>query len=185
MNKPTVDSKFIVNLKGKEFVQYEGLLDLAHQGELQEIKTELIQLPTKDNGNQCIVKAVAIGPSKHFEGHGDADPTNVNSMIAKHLIRMAETRAKARALRDYTNVGMTAIEELGGEEEGQTKPTPTNSNKALTEPQIKRLYAIANGVGVNADKVKEQVSQRFNKEVNNLTKAEYDLVCKGYEGMKK
>lgn len=124
-----IDKKFIVNLKGNDFVTYEGLLDLAHQGELQEIRTELIQLPNNENGNQCIVKAVAIGQSKHFEGYGDADPSNVNSMIAKHIIRMAETRAKARALRDYTNVGMTAIEELGEDD------TPT---KAPNHPQPKQ-----------------------------------------------
>lgn len=124
-----INEKFIVNLKGKDFVTYEGLLDLAHQGELQEIKTELIQLPAKENGNQCIVKAVVIGPNKHFEGYGDADPTNVNSMITRHIIRMAETRAKARALRDYTNVGMTAIEELGGDEGDKLTSSPSQGSK--------------------------------------------------------
>lgn len=176
-----IDKKFIVNLKGKDFVTYEGLLDLAHKGEIQEIRTEVIQLPTKENGNQCIVKAITIGPNKHFEGYGDADPSNVNSMIVKHLIRMAETRAKARALRDYTNVGMTAVEELGDDEDN---PEPKEQSKALSEAQIKRLYAIAGSKKLDSKTVDAQIKTRFNKEVKELTKLEYDNVCKGYESIK-
>lgn len=109
-----LDKRFIIELKNKEFVTYEGLLDLAHQLKLKSIKTEIVLLPSQDNNNQCIVKATATTEDgKEFQGYGDADKTNTNSMIRPHLIRMAETRAKARALRDLTNVGMTAIEELG------------------------------------------------------------------------
>lgn len=118
-----LNKEFVVNLQGKDFVTFNGLMDLAHQMKLQSITTELVQIPNEENGNQCIMKAVATTEDgKVFEGYGDADPSNVNSMIARHSIRMAETRAKARALRDLTNVGMTAFEELGGED------TPT-SNK--------------------------------------------------------
>ncbi|MDP9411364.1 MAG: hypothetical protein M3P70_12885, partial [Actinomycetota bacterium] len=57
-----------------------------------------------------------------FSGIGDASPDNVGRNIAPHVIRMAETRAKARALRDAVNVGATALEELS---EGDDAPPAT------------------------------------------------------------
>ena len=184
-----LNKEFIVNLQGKNFVTYSGLIDLAHQMELKSITTEIIQFPNDENNNQCIVKAVATTFNEQvFEGYGDADPTNVNRMIAKHLIRMSETRAKARALRDLTNVGMTAFEELGGEDEEPTtdnkyKPN-VNQTKAITEAQIKRLYAIGYSAGLDANTIKEQVKTKFKKEVRDLTKKEYDTVVAGYEKLK-
>ncbi|MGH3146116.1 MAG: hypothetical protein ACRDTR_09990, partial [Rubrobacter sp.] len=56
---------------------------------------------------------------RRFSGIGDASPENVGRNIAPHVIRMAETRAKARALRDAVNVGATALEELS---EGDDAP---------------------------------------------------------------
>src|ERR687898_241588 len=67
-------------------------------------------------GKRFVLYAGLLEEGK-FGGIGDASPQNVNRAIAPHLIRMAETRAKARALRDAINVGVTAFEELGGEEE--------------------------------------------------------------------
>ena len=58
------------------------------------------------------------------------------------------------------------------------------TNPKLTDAQIKRLYAIAYKKGIAADKVKEQVLKKFNKEIKDLTKAEYDKVCEGYENIK-
>lgn len=125
-----IDKKFIVNLQGKEFVTYEGLLDVAHQMELKSIKTDIVQLPNEENQYLCIMKAIAVTEDgKEFHGYGDASPNNVNKNIAPHLIRMSETRAKARALRDLTNIGMTAFEELAesdeviGNEDGNNQAT--------------------------------------------------------------
>lgn len=58
------------------------------------------------------------------------------------------------------------------------------TNPKLTDAQVKRLYAIAYKKGIAADKVKEQVLKKFNKEVKDLTKTEYDKVCEGYENIK-
>ena len=49
---------------------------------------------------------------QRFEGHGDATEENVTGdFIKPHFIRMAETRAIARALRWYTNNAGKAAEE--------------------------------------------------------------------------
>ena len=109
--------EYMIERQGKRFVLYAGLLEEAHSRGLRSIETELLQVPTKENGEVAIVKAVIRTEEGKFGGIGDASPQNVNRAIAPHLIRMAETRAKARALRDAINVGVTAFEELGGEEE--------------------------------------------------------------------
>ncbi|HEY8363780.1 MAG TPA: hypothetical protein VIK77_13095 [Tissierellaceae bacterium] len=107
-----VNEKFIINLQGKSYVTYEGLLDLAHQKNLKSLEVEIIQIPTNENGMTAICKAVATTDEERFQDIGDASPRSVNTALVPHLIRMASTRAKARVLRDLTNVGMTAIEEL-------------------------------------------------------------------------
>ncbi len=111
--------EYMIERQGKRLVLYAGLLDEAHARGLRSIETELLQSPSQENGGVAIVKAVVRTEEGKFGGIGDASPENVNRAIAPHLIRMAETRAKARALRDAINVGVTAFEELGDSEAGE------------------------------------------------------------------
>ena len=127
-----VDPKFIVKLQGKEFILYAGLVEMAHQAGLISLEVELIQTPDKSNDMTAICTATAKTKEGIFTDIGDASPGSVNRMIAPHIIRMAATRAKARALRDLTNVGMTAVEEMMDEEVPDKKPYSTpqaNANK--------------------------------------------------------
>lgn len=75
----------------------------------------------------------------------------------------------------------------GIEPAGETTITPTDAptTKPLSDAQIKRLFAIAHTANIEPDKVKAQVKAKLNKEVEDLTKAEYDAVCKGYQNIKK
>jgi len=107
----------MIERQGKRFVLYAGLLEEAHARGLRSIETELLQAPSPENGEVAIVRAVVRTEDGKFSGIGDASPENVNRSIVPHLIRMAETRAKARALRDAVNVGATALEELTDGEE--------------------------------------------------------------------
>lgn len=101
---------FIVDYKGTDFVLYSGLLYLAHDMGLEAIETELIEHDW-ENG-RFIFKCIVRGARGTFTGWGDATVSNTNKMIRPHALRMAETRAKARALRDYTNISLCSKEEL-------------------------------------------------------------------------
>lgn len=114
-----MDPRHVVNLSGKEFVLYVGLLAEAHGRGLQSIQTQLLQLPVEENGHTAIAKAiVTMKDGTVFEEFGDASPQNVNTSprvrLDRALPRMALTRAKGRALRDAVNVGVTMFEELPG-----------------------------------------------------------------------
>ena len=109
-----IDEKFLINIQGKDFVLYAGLLDLAHQKGLKKLIVEILQLPNQENDHTAICRAVAeTEDGDIFTDIGDANPKNTNKKIIAHIIRMASTRAKARCLRDLTNVGLCSVEELG------------------------------------------------------------------------
>lgn len=109
----SIKKEFLVERNGRTFVLYAGLLDLAHEQGLKAITTTLVQIPSTLNDEVAIVHATVETDRGVFTGLGDAGPMNVSKMILPHSLRMAETRAKARALRDAVNVGVTALEELG------------------------------------------------------------------------
>ncbi len=125
--------EFMITRQGKQYVLFAGLLDEAHNRGLKGIDTELLQVPDDSNGRVAVVKAtVELEDGRRFSGIGDASPDNVGRNIVPHLLRMAETRAKARALRDAVNVGVTAMEELSDGDDApsanysapRSRPTP-------------------------------------------------------------
>jgi hypothetical protein len=170
----------------KEVVTYQGLLSKAHEEGLKSIRTRLVQAPTDDNGRTAIAKAAVETEKGQFEALGDASPMNVNSFIVPHLIRMAETRAKARALRDAVNVGVISFEELNGEgiangadDAGPTRP-PGRASAApvpngpmpspegpggpegpapMSEAQRRYLFRLLASRGMHGDAAHEHVKQ--------------------------
>lgn len=124
--------EFLINRQGKTFVLYAGLLDLAHEKGLQSIDTQAITV----TATVALFKAtVTLADGRVFVGHADATPDNVGRNIAPHFIRMAETRAKARALRDALNIGAASLEELGGDEEAPAPTVPRAITPARREPE--------------------------------------------------
>ncbi|MCX7610296.1 MAG: hypothetical protein N2043_01755 [Ignavibacterium sp.] len=93
-------SMYVQNLHGKEHMTVMGAVILATEYGIQSIETDLIQAPNAENGQTAIVKAKIVDKDgRIFTGIGDANPSNVNRMVAPAIIRMAETRALGRACR--------------------------------------------------------------------------------------
>ncbi len=67
--------------------------------------------------------------------------------------------------------------------QGTTQAQKGSNDYVINQNQLKRLYAIASGKGVNSETVKRQVMSKFGKEPKDLSKSEYDRVCQGYEKM--
>ena len=127
-----VKREFIVERQGRSFVMYAGLLDLAHSQGLRAIRTKLIQFPSNDNSQMAIATAEVETDRGTFSGIGDAGPTNVSRAMLNCTIRLAETRAKARALRDAVNVAVVAFEELG--EADEAPPAVFPDSRAVAAP---------------------------------------------------
>jgi len=135
---PKLDERWITKIEGKEFVKYPGLLDLGHQKGISSIEVEIVQMPTGDNGNFAVCRATVMSKlGETYSDIGDANPSNCSSKVSKHLLRMASTRAIARALRSYTNVGMTALEELADINEAINEGGNHDHPKAQSKPARK------------------------------------------------
>jgi hypothetical protein len=164
MPNPKLNTEFVITIphkndrgevvSEKQYVLFAGLLALAHELGLERIDTQLVQVPTADNGQCAIVRAVAAGKPGTFAGLGDASPANTSRAVARHLIRVAETRAKARALRDLTNVSLVAFEELGGDDEADDRarhvvslPSKGRAAAPASDGQRRTLFRLAYELG--------------------------------------
>lgn len=105
-----------------DYSNFEDLLDAAHEGGLKSVATEIIHYDFEKKTAVAKATVTMVHPDnkeivRTFEAHGDASPDNLTDMIQPHFIRMAETRAFARALRFATNNAKIAVEELGEQSE--------------------------------------------------------------------
>ena len=163
--------EYMIERGGRRFVLYAGLLEEAHARGLRSIETELLQVPGAENGEVAIARAVVRTEEGKFSGIGDASPGNVSRAIAPHIIRMAETRAKARALRDAINVGVAALEELGDEE---VAPEPARETRPVQSSRTPGLQA-----GEGKDEVPKEALPATRKQLNYLEALIADVVEDG------
>jgi len=147
------DLGHIVILGDRPYITREGLLYYARKsGQLAGIEVEIVE----KNKDFCLVKATVLTKDGgKFEAFGDASTSNTNRMVSPHLIRMAETRAINRALREAFPIGLCSYEELQEEVALQTQEEQEDrwvfdeyegevrEEKKITEQQRKKIIVLA------------------------------------------
>lgn len=176
-------SKYIIRIKDKEYILSDGLKSLAHEKGIKQLTTHILQMPNKENHETCIVEAKLIGydfnpMSKEVQqveyiAIGDANIGNCNKQVASSFIRVAETRAVCRVLKNYTNIGLVAFEELGT---GVLEEVVVK----MTDSQRKEIQALMKGKSLTPENVKKISKTVFGveKPAKDLTSAEADVLIK-------
>jgi len=102
-------------LKNGWYVTHTGLIRLATRRRCRGIEIQPISEFSDSKNARYAFKATVHKSStcKGFVGYGDADPSNVCSLVHGAEMRVAETRAVNRALRKAYGIGICSIEEIG------------------------------------------------------------------------
>ena len=132
--KELIKAGHVIHLQGNHFVKYSGLVAMAHMKGITGIKTEILiqDVTSEDRIDQyedehvpcktiwktiktarVMIRATVYGQhGEEFTALGTATQYNLKKNMLPYMYEMAETRAKARALRDFVGIGLTAWEEM-------------------------------------------------------------------------
>ena len=102
-------------LDGRWYVTHGGLLRISERRRCVGIRTAVQKDLSDAASGRWVFKATVYKTprSRGFVGYGDADPSNVSSLVRGAEMRVAETRAVNRALRKAYGIGLCSVEELG------------------------------------------------------------------------
>jgi hypothetical protein len=104
---------WFVCIHGTEAIRFEGVRALAEEAGLVALETTVVQATADLAICQC---TATFRDGRVFTDIGDATPDNVaTKALRPHFVRIAATRATARALRRALNISQVAVEELGQE----------------------------------------------------------------------
>lgn len=151
-NRLSVRSGDVQLLEGRWYVTHSGLIRLAQRRRCAGIQTVLERDLSDAASARWIFKAVVYKSprSRGFVGYGDADPTNVSSLVRGAEMRMAETRAVNRALRKAYGIGLCSVEELRGlTSRPEPEPTARKANAGTR--------ASGNGAGNSHPRLRDQL----------------------------
>ena len=120
------------------YVTHTGLIRLARRSRCIGIHTKVVQDLCDPQTQRWAFEATVYKSKtcRGFVGYGDADPSNVSSLVHGAEMRVAETRAVNRALRKAYGIGICSLEEIGSfaeppqssPESKKLPPQPANGN---------------------------------------------------------
>ena len=109
----------IIQIENHWYVTHSGLLKLAVRCGCIGISTKLEEQLCDSTAARWVFSATVYKSprSRGFVAFGDADPSNVSTVVHGAELRVAETRAINRVLRRAYGIGLCSVEERGSHSE--------------------------------------------------------------------
>ena len=192
-------------LECRWYVTHAGLLGIAQRNHCSGMRTAVDKGLSDPASSRWVFRATVYKSprSRGFVGYGDADPSNVSSLVHGAEMRVAETRAVNRALRKAYGVGLCSVEELGwaprsnasSSSEQRKASTNGNNDHRNGEPRlrdrlcllirqhhldaglVKAFAADYCGTPTLRDASREQVEAFINDLAERATKDRDGLIC--------
>ena len=125
-------------IEGSWYVTHAGLMHLSIRNRCCGIDVRPSVAFSDPTASRWAFRATVYkSPNcRGFVGYGDADPSNVSTLVHGAEMRVAETRAVNRALRKAYGIGICSVEEIGSSAEPASSsreskklpPQPVNGN---------------------------------------------------------
>jgi hypothetical protein len=140
-------------LGGKWYVTHTGLIRLGRRTRCAGIHVRPVPELSDACTQRWAFEAIfyKTRACRGFVGYGDADPSNVSTLVHGAEMRVAETRAVNRALRKAYGIGICSVEEIGS---FAASPEPSRELKKQP-PQS----ATANGRSNGTPRVRDHLCQ--------------------------
>ena len=139
-------------LEGRWYVTHAGLLRLAARNRCHAIQAQQVPEFCDPVAGRWVFKASVYksASSKGFIGYGDADPSNVSSMVHGAELRIAETRAVNRALRKAYGIGLCSVEELGASSSAPRPPSLSSPSSNFILPTATEMATASRGSAISS-----------------------------------
>ena len=135
----------LLYLNHRWYVTHAGLLRIAQRNRCSGMRTAVDKGLSDPASCRWVFKATVYKSprSRGFVGYGDADPSNVSSLVHGAEMRVAETRAVNRALRKAYGIGLCSVEELGWALDLTRRHRPFTARLPRTEITATRTASLA------------------------------------------
>jgi len=157
----SISSGDLLLLDKRWYVTHVGLIRLARRNRCHGVLAEPAQEFCDPKVGRWVFRATVYKSRTcgGFVGYGDADPSNVSSLVHGAEMRIAETRAVNRALRKAYGIGICSVEEIGtipiSIPTEKFPPAKANGSSNGTGPKVRdRLCQIIRQHQLNPELVK-------------------------------
>jgi hypothetical protein len=184
-------------LSGGWYVTHAGLIRLAKRCHCSGMQVQPVRQLSDHATSRYAFRATVYKSARcrGFVGYGDADPSNVSTLVRGAEMRVAETRAVNRALRKAYGIGLCSVEEIGAALDSGTKVPSQNTNgngagskvrdrlcqlirQHQLDPELVKAYAVDFcGTKTLRDASREQIENFVQQLANWAEKDRNALIC--------